>query len=161
MSPSPWFIAVNVLAIIVFMLCTFVVALCTGVVVWTLRRLDAVLAPAMGAVVAVVKPLSELAENLENVATVASELKDLQEGDVNAIRAQVKAVNELRATIEEFEQLLVPAETSPSPARRRRGAGGTDEQAEMAAERRKAERQATTSVDAEFLEERAKHGGVV
>jgi len=63
LSPTPWYIATNVLAIVVFLFCTLAVAVASAVVIWSLRRIDKTLAPAMASLVAMDKPLAALAED--------------------------------------------------------------------------------------------------
>ena len=159
MNPNPWGIAVNVFAIVIYLFCTLAIGVASVALLWSLRNIDRTLAPAMAALVGIEKPLVKMVETLDGVSAVASELKELKEGDLRIIQAQVKSVGELRLAIEEFHgALFAPA---PEKAQRRRGASGVDEQAEIVAEQRAAEKNGNQPDLAEFLEQRGKHGGVV
>lgn len=162
MSPTPWYIFTNVFAIVVYLLCTLAVGLASGVVVWALRRIDKTVAPAMASLVAMEKPLAKMVETLDAVSAASSELKELKDGDLRIMQQQVKSITELRMVVEEFHAALFAEK--PEPRRPRRAPPtGTDEQAEILAEKRgeEARRNGEVANIADLLENRAKHGGVV
>jgi len=140
MNPSPWYAAIQVGAIITYIVSILVLAAVAGAAIWTTRQLAKSVASIAESLELTRKAIASLPETLAKIESVSSELHDLQEGEIKILKAVEKAIRDLVGTIDEFEGMLV------KPRERVQRISPTNESEEMAAERRRKERGGSTEM---------------